>query len=241
MKIKSNKLMQFSVWIQLLRKYLPEFLLIFISVLLAFFLTEWSARQGDHDSEQKILLEIRRGIFTDSLDFSSNINGHKYSIRGIKMIRNWANNLPYPIDSFTSLYSIAFRNYSPIINKTGYESLKQTNLKTLSNDSLRFQIIKLYEYHYNIIEQIENVNAELQDFKNHFETINTLLSPYMIFDEKGNLLYLKQSTLSKAQKNLLLSLLWRIEINKSFKLIRYKSAIDEMNKLSNTLDREMKS
>ena len=59
------------------KKYFPEFALIFISVILAFALTEWSNNQGKKVSQEKILLEISNGLKSDSYDVTSNIEAHK--------------------------------------------------------------------------------------------------------------------------------------------------------------------
>jgi hypothetical protein len=222
-------------------KYFLEFVLIFISVVLAFALTEWSSKQGEKVSETKILLEIKNGINSDSKDFESNLKMHKLSNNGVRMLRNWAINETINQDSLRFYYYIVYRNYSPIINKTGYESLKETNLKIISNDSLRFQIIKLYEYYYNILEQLENKNEEMQDFKTYFNPINKILTPYMIFDEKGNLKAFEKADLSVNQKNELLSYLWRMELTKNFKIKRYSEIINEIVHLNESITNELKN
>jgi len=191
-----------------IKKYLSDFALIFISVILAFGLTEWSSHKGEKISESKLLTEIRNGIDSDLKDFEANLKMHNLSKDGVSALRNWVNNEPVNQDSLNLYYYIAFRNYSPIINKTGYESLKQTNLKIISNDSLRFQIIKLYDFHYNILEQLENKNEEMQDFKTYFTLVNSILTPFMVFDDKGNLKTFKKSDLSADQKKELLSYFW---------------------------------
>jgi hypothetical protein len=227
--------------VSVFKKYFSEFALIFISVLLAFGLTEWSTTQGEKLSESKILSEIKNGIETDSEDFESNLKMHKISMSAVRAFRNWANNLPLTQDSLRLQYFLLYRNYSPIINKTGYESLKETSLKVITNDSLRFQIIKLYEYYYNILDQLDNKNEEMQDFKVYFSSINKILTPYMIFDVKGNLTGFKKATLAGMEKKELLSYLWRMELTKSFKIKRYDEVINEIAKLNHSITNELKN
>jgi len=223
-----------------IKKYTSEFFLIFISVVLAFALSEWSSNKGEKVSEDKLLLEIKNGIQTDYADFESNKNMHQISNYGVKTLRKWANQESINQDSLGLYYFVIFRNYSPIINKTGYESLKIANLKTITDDSLRFQIIKLYEYHYNIIEQLENHNEEMQDFKNYFALTNKLISKYLVFGENGKLQQLKPSTLSADDKNELLSYLWRMELTKKFKIQRYGEVMSQINQLNTAIDKEIK-
>ena len=59
--------------LNILKKYSTEFALIFISVILAFALTEWSSNRGEKISENKILSEIKNGINSDYKDFESNL------------------------------------------------------------------------------------------------------------------------------------------------------------------------
>ena len=70
----------------LFKKYFSEFALIFISVILAFALTEWSNNQGKKISEEKIFLEILNGLKKDSIDLTGNIDAHK---NGIKACKYW--------------------------------------------------------------------------------------------------------------------------------------------------------
>ena len=51
------------------------------------------------------------------------------------------------LDSLNFYYSSLLGDYSPVIKKSGYESLKSSGLKTISNDSLLFQIVEFYDYY----------------------------------------------------------------------------------------------
>jgi hypothetical protein len=225
---------------KLFEKYGSEFLLIFISTMLAFSLTEWSSREGEKVSEQKILAEINNGIRSDLEDFKNNVNSHNRSLRGIAVLRDWINRKNIPQDSVELYYYILFRNYTPIINTSAYESLKSTGLKTIENDTLRFQIIKLYDFHYRIIEKLEDQNAELQDFTNFYKPINTLLHPYFQFDTTGKLSRLLPPTrITPTQQTEIASYLWRMERNRRLKLNRYAKVLLEIARVSQNIDAEL--
>jgi hypothetical protein len=225
----------------MLKKYSSEFILTFVSVIIAFTLTEWSSNQGEKISETKIIFEIKNGINTDLKDLQANIDNYKISSRAIHVIRNWLNQKEIPQDSVGLYYYVLFRNFSPIINKTGYESLKETNLKTITNDSLRFQIITLYDYHYKIIEKLEDNIEEMQDFKNYFAPVNNILHQYMVFSENGKITKLNPSGgISESHKKEILSYLWRMENNRRFKLLRYEGVMKAIHNLNKNIDRELK-
>lgn len=222
------------------KKYFSAFAVTFISVILAFVLTEWSSNKNEKLSETKLLTEIDNGIQIDLKDFEANIGGHQSSLRAIALMRNWIDNEPIPQDSIGIYYNVLFRNFTPIINKSGYESLKATNLKVITNDSLRFQIINLYDYYYTIIEKLEDNVAEMQDFSTFYTPTNKIVSQYMTFDKNGKFIELKKATdLTKSQKQELLSYLWKMENNKKFKIFRYHNVIDEIKKLDQHIKNEL--
>ena len=55
------------------KKYVFEFLSIFIAVVSAFALTNWNDHRNNSASEQNILTEIKNGIALDTKDFQNNI------------------------------------------------------------------------------------------------------------------------------------------------------------------------
>lgn len=223
------------------KKYIFEFLSVFVAVISAFSLTNWNDNRKSRHSEQKILTEIRNGIGIDKQDFERNIIGHKLSLRANHVFRELLKGGKIPQDSIGLFYTALFRDYAPVINRSGYESLKETGLKTITNDSLRFQIISLYDYYYGIIDILNNLN-EMQSFENYFASVNLLLHPYMEFDNSGNLIQISNpKELSETQRKEILSYLWRIEKNRQFKLGRYKSIIQVMGKVKNKIENEIKN
>ena len=223
------------------KKYTFEFLSIFIAVISAFALTNWNDNRNSRHSEQKILIEIKNGIGIDKQDFEGNIIGHNLSLRANYVFRELLKGENIPQDSIGLFYISLFRDYTPVINRSGYESLKETGLKTITNDSLRFQIISLYDYYYGIIEIIDKVN-EMQSFENYFASVNSLLHPYMEFDKNGNLIQITNpKKLNKTQQKEILSYLWRLENNRKYKLGKYKSIIQVMENVKSNIEKEIKN
>ena len=223
------------------QRFILEFLSVFTAVITAFALTNWSENRDNRKSEIKILTEIKNGINVDKNDFSRNMYGHNLSLRANNKFRGLLNGKSISQDSIETFYVALFRDYTPVINSTGYESLKQKGLETITNDSLRFQIISLYDYYYDVIEILDDVN-EMQSFKNYFASINSLLHPYMEFDDSGNLLKINiPENLSETEKNEIFSYLWRLEKNRNFKLGRYQSIIKIMDKVQTNIENEIKN
>jgi hypothetical protein len=84
--IKTNTMLKQTIT-TLFKKYFPEFALIFISVILAFALTEWSSNQGKKVSQEKILLEISNGLKSDNYDVSGNVEAHKNGVNACNFWR----------------------------------------------------------------------------------------------------------------------------------------------------------
>ncbi len=222
------------------KKYAFEFLSIFIAVVSAFALNNWNDNRNNNHSEQKILTEIKNSINIDIHDFNININGNKLSLKADSIFRALINGKKVSQDSIGIYYTILFRDYIPIINKSAYESLKANNLKTISTDSLRLQIISLYDYYYSIIEKLEYEVPEMKSYKNYFQRINTILYPLMEFNEHGELISINNlNQLDTNQKKEILSYLWRIRNNRIFKLRKYDQIIKVIEKVEKNISNEL--
>ncbi len=223
------------------KKYSFEFLSIFIAVIAAFALNNWNDNRNNRHSEQKILTEIKNSIKADIKDFNTNIHGNKMSLKADSIFRELINGKKVSQDSIGMYYTILFRDYIPIINRSAYESLKANNLKIIATDSLRLQIISLYDYYYSIIEKLEYDVPEMKSYKNYFPRINTIIYPFMEFNERGELISINNlNELDTNQKREILSYLWRIRNNRKFKLRKYDLIIEVIEKVDKNITQELK-
>ncbi|MEM1324004.1 MAG: hypothetical protein AAGG75_27330 [Bacteroidota bacterium] len=223
-----------------IRKYTFEFLCIFIAVISAFALNNWNDNRRDRYSEDKILREIKNGLQLDLQDISVNKSGHQMGIRSCTFYRALIKNGAVAQDSLPIFSIILTRDFTSIMNQTGYESLKSKGLEIVTNDSVRIQIITLYDYYYQIIRKLEESVPEMQSFQTYFMAINEALAPYMEFNERGVLKRIQTPLrLAAAERKQLLSFLWRIESNRLFKLNRYNLIEQKIEKLIGAIDREL--
>ncbi|WP_395373347.1 hypothetical protein [Marinicella sp. W31] len=223
------------------RSYLFEFLSIFVGITLAFALNNWNEERRDGISEKKILQEIRNGLQLDLHDISVNKSGHTLGIQSIKLFRELIENNPVDQSNIGRMYTVLTRDFNSIMNLTGYESLKSKGLEIIKDDDVRFQVISLYDYYYQIIYKIEEEAIEMQSFHNYFSPINELLHPYMQFDDLGQLQTIQQPIeLHESDKKRIYSFLWRIENNRLFKLQRYGLIEEKIQALVKAIDRVLK-
>ena len=222
------------------RKYIFEIISIFLGITLAFGLNKWNDDRRDAHSETKILSEMRHGLELDLQDLNQNMMGHQQGIEACVFFRQLINNETVSKDSLNFEYFMLWRDFISIQNKTGYESLKSKGLELIQNDSLRFDIIELYDFHYEILEKLEEEYSEMQYNKTYFHPINDLLAEYMIFDEQGELTDIKQPIrLSKKDKNRVLSFLKRMKESRAYRLKYYKIVKEKIEGLVVKIEEEL--
>jgi hypothetical protein len=96
---------------------------------------------------------IQGGISSVTLD---NMGGHKNRLKACDYYHNIITHKQVKTDSIIKYYyQYLTRGYNSIQNKSGYESLKSSGLELIKDDSLRIEIIKLYEQRYSSIIKLE--------------------------------------------------------------------------------------
>jgi hypothetical protein len=217
------------------KKYAFEFLSIFIAVISAFALNNWNENRRDNDSAMKILTEISNGLNKDLEDIRGNIGGHEKGIQACNYWRNVVLNKEIKVDSLQQHYLTLTRDFFSAQNVSGYETLKSKGLELIRNDSLRYGIISLYEYDYGALKTLEEEYYEMQFQENYYREINKIISPYFEFDETGSVFKLNTPLrLPPKEKNIILTYLWKIHVNRVFILRFYadmERKISDLNEL----------
>lgn len=223
-------------------KYAMEFISIFIAVVSAFALNNWNENRRDHKAATKILTEISNGLQKDLEDIRINIFGHKQGVKACDYWRRVLNNQNIDQDSLGRYYLGVTRDFFSAQNNSGYETLKSKGLELIKNDSLRFDIISLYEYDYGALKTMEENYFEMQFQENYFRDFNDLIAPNLVFDEKGDIssinLPLKINT---AEKRKLLAYLWKIQINRKFILLYYADMEKKIQSISQGIEKVIKN
>ena len=222
-------------------KFLIEFISVFIAVVFAFALNNWNDNRRDNNTEKKILSEISNGLKKDLDDIKLNIRGHKEGVKACKYWRRIVNNNEFSQDSLLTYYLSLTRDFVSIQNKAGYETLKSKGLELIKNDSLRLEIISLYEYDYETLMKLEETYGEMQFQNNYYKELNRIISPYFIFDKLGNINNIKLPIdLNKTNNNTFMTYLWKIEINRNFILLYYSELEKKTRKLIINIKKELK-
>ena len=222
------------------KKFAMEFISIFVAVVSAFALNNWNDNRRDDQAATKILTEIDNGLQQDLADIKLNIAGH---INGINACRYWYKVLtdqPIPQDSLQHYYLALTRDFFSAQNSSGYETLKSRGLELLTNDSLRFAIISLYEYDYGSLKTMEENYFEMQFQENYFQDFNRLIAPSFTFDAAGQIAGIELPLdISEADRKILLTYLWKIQVNRNFILYFYGDMEDKIQAISQRIRAEI--
>lgn len=220
--------------------YLLDFLSVFVAVLAAFALNNWNDNRRDSKAESKILAEISNGLQKDVEDVKMNVLGHQ---QGVKACAYWRRLLLHQEtnpDTLQQYFFILTRDFVSVQNTSGYETLKSKGLELLRNDSLRSEVISLYEYDYKTFIKLEKEYDELQFQSNYFLDFNRIVAPSLKFNELGMISGMNLPLdLPEAESNILLTYLWKMEVNRRFILQFYEEVEVKIEKLQHNIGREL--
>lgn len=223
-----------------LTKFGFEFFTVFIGVFAAFALNNWSGNQRDHNAETKILLEISNGLEQDIADMNLNMVGHERGLLSVNYFSDIIRRKRVQDDSLSQRYLDLLRAFTSVQNTSGYETLKSKGLEIVGNDSLRSEIIALYENDYNTLRKLEEEYGELQFFRNYNDDFKRLIVPWFVFDERQRITGIRQPvTLTARDANILLADLWRIRFNRTFILQYYGNVRGKVIRLQKNIDKEL--
>lgn len=209
-----------------------EFLSIFIAVISAFALNNWNEERRDRNAEEKILSEIRNGLEQDKLDIGVNIYGHRTGLDACDFWLNVIQNRPVPEDSISMKLLDLTRDFISIQNSAGYESLKSKGLELITNDTLRLDIISIYEYDFATLKNLEEEYEELQFQRNYFRDFRDILGPYLIWNEEGQITGIRRPVqLTPKEKSVLMLDLWKIRTNRKFALYFYQEVNAKVDRI----------
>ncbi len=221
------------------KKYGVDFLLMFIAVVAGFALNNWTENRRDGNAESKIMAEIYNGLKKDIDDIRINKAGHMGGMKACDFWRDLVEGRDVKLDSISQHYFDLTRDYISIQNVSGYETLKSRGLELVDNDSLRAAIISIYEYDYSTLRKLEEEYNEMQFQRNYFKEINSYLAPSFMFDEKGHIVNIDLPlNLSESERKIMLTYLWKIQVNRNVMLGFYSDIEDKVNDVLKKIEKE---
>ncbi|RNC87992.1 MAG: hypothetical protein ED556_02035 [Winogradskyella sp.] len=218
-----------------------EILLVVIGILIALQINNWNENRKERIYETKILSEIRKDLLLDSIYFNALKSRAKITLRGVNELRAINTSGDFISDSICSSYSRLGIGVNYSYRNGSYESLKSVGLDRISNDSLRNQISKIYDFTFprnkELVYNIQNSRDDkyLKTFEEFF---------YYDINTKGNVITKPKLKISGEDIYRSLSFTTTIVFTESYAeelLIRLNIVLGHISDLLLNLDKELNS
>ena len=136
-------------------EYLLEMIVITAGVLGAFALNNWNENSKKQRQEMEYLSELRRDLSLDLGDLDFNINFQKERLKSNEVVltyiterREFTDSIGYHLSNI--LYPVHF-----LSNTSAYEAIKNVGIEIITNDSLRREIVTLYDWYEKHLQYFE--------------------------------------------------------------------------------------
>ena len=215
-----------------LLKYLAELFVVVFGVYLGFMANNYSEELKQQAYIDATIKEMYNSLDEDIRDAEMNKFGHERGINAVKYFFKMVKGQLVTTDSFDIHHNTLTRNFVSIQNTSPFETIRSRGFNSISNDSLRRQMIKLYDFQYEVLEKIEEKYQESQLYANESHHINEILDNSLVFNEKGKLQKINiPLDISKEDRSRLILILKRIYNTRMFNISVYDEVIGDMKKL----------
>ncbi|NQZ76182.1 MAG: hypothetical protein HRT61_08735 [Ekhidna sp.] len=146
-----------------------EVIVITIGIVLAYQLNGMRETNKTEEAERKSLVELRSNLSLDLIDLEANIRTHENAIAIADSLQKMDG--PYKNQTGEMLFRL-FRDYLFIPQTSAFESLKGKGVDLITNDSIRVNTQRLYDFYYQVLKEYES-DYPANQLYHHFEWIAT--------------------------------------------------------------------
>lgn len=217
--------------------FLLEIFSIFLGVTIAFLANHLNEVRKDKIAEQKILAELKVELASDLTDIEDNIGGHKLGVKVVDLFRRYCNGREVDYDSLGIFYEHLYKDYLSISNTTAYETLKSKGLDIVTNEKLRNEIVRLYDFEYEVLEKVEEQYQPAQFHQNYFTILTRHFKNHMEL-KNGRVVFLKPY--GKKPDTEIMMIFKEISYWRSVLLISYEQTVQSIASVSSQIEEEIK-
>lgn len=219
------------------KKFLYDVLKTFTGVVLAFWVTEWKNAKQSNFTENTVLSEIKKELVMDITDMEGNLRGHQNGQKSAKYFWQALHGKEVSADSLAFQYNNLLRNFISIQHSAAYESVKSRGLEIIKNDSLRAQIVDLFDFDLEAIEKMEEKYAPHDFFKLYFDKFNAKLLPYIDISPDSKWSFKRPlHEMPEEDKKLVKIWLLRLNTDRTFMILNYEETLKKMRDLQQKID-----
>jgi uncharacterized protein DUF6090 len=152
------------------RRALGEFLLIVVGVLVALAVNNWNNSRQRDAAELIALRSIRGALVADLALLQDADTGYRIRARRIEALSEHLKAHRSYADSLRANFGAIYGFTTLSLNRAPYEALKATDLALVSDESLRSQIVDVYERVYSQLIDAQDTerNAVFEAFRPYF-------------------------------------------------------------------------
>ena len=210
-----------------------EIILVMVGILMALQVNNWNQERADRNRENSILKEFQRNLHANVNQFSSEITKQDSIVRGIDIImRQIKNKIPFHDSLGLKYAAIAWTEEFNYVN-SAFETLKTSGFDLIRSDSLRENIIQLFNVEYVRISDVIQKVSQTEHYQ-----LNALYLRHIEYDKNGNGIVNDDDNLTNDKEftNMLSSRrIWKIDI-----INTYNDLIERSLKLSEMIGRDLK-
>ena len=215
-----------------------EIVLVVLGILIALQIDTWNTHRVNEIRKNNILSEIRIQLKDDLEDIKNNINGHEASIKAGERVAAYLRGDTVGQDS-VSYYLLALTgDYTSLNNMTSFETLKDFGLQHIRQGVLRTEIARLYDYHYESLETIEEEYYPTSYYEIYNDRIMDIVEPLLYYDEKDQLRFKSnignRILTPRIDYDLRQASFWR-----SFQLREYNEVVDQVHLVDSLIGLEI--
>ena len=152
-----------------------EIILVVIGILIALQVNNANQNRKERKVELKVLRTIQSDISQDIVNLDSMIKWERTFVAGNEQLITLLKNDTITYETgMDSLFGNINRYYVFYPQRIGYESLKSGGMDLLRSDSLKENIVMLYDFHYELIAETMELKKQL-----YLET-NPIFLPHLV-------------------------------------------------------------
>ncbi|MGB5206026.1 MAG: DUF6090 family protein [Eudoraea sp.] len=131
-----------------------EIVLVVIGILFALQINNWNEFKKDRAVENKLLIELKENLNTNLVRLTDEIQKEHNSIAEINLIVEHIDNRRAYHDSLDTHFRQAILSHDIVLSSSAFEAIKSKGFEIIDSDSLRKDIIDLFDVSYsNLISE----------------------------------------------------------------------------------------
>ena len=217
-------------------RFVLEIFSIFLGVTIAFLANHWNELRKDRITERKILAELSVELDSDLSDILNNINGHREGLKAVDLFEKYCRGEQVDLELLGLYFERLHRDYISITNTTAYETLKSRGIEIISNEKLRFDIVNLYDFDYEILEKLEEQYYPAQFHQNYFTVLIKHFKSYLEVKD-GQVVFLKKY--NRPPDAEIMMIFREIRSWRNFLIDSYDQSIEHINDLKDQIQKEL--